>query len=37
LDRVVNKVGTLEVTQVLSQSAICRLVEGQAGLKDAVK
>ena len=37
LDRVINKVGTLEVTQVLSQSAICRLVDGQAEVKDAVK
>jgi len=37
LDRVINKVGTLEVTQVLSQSAICRLVEGQAEVKDGVK
>ena len=37
LDRVVSKVGTLEVTQVLSQSAICKLIDGQAGVKDAVK
>jgi curli biogenesis system outer membrane secretion channel CsgG len=37
LDRVVSKVGTLEVTQVLSQSAICKLIDGQAGVKDAIK
>jgi len=37
LDRVIGKVGTLEVTQVLSQSAICRLVDGQAAVKDGVK
>jgi curli biogenesis system outer membrane secretion channel CsgG len=37
LDRVISKVGTLEVTQVLSQSAICKLLDGQAGVKDAVK
>jgi hypothetical protein len=34
---VISKVGTLEVTQVLSQSAICKLLDGQAGVKDAVK
>ena len=37
LDRVINKVGTLEVTQVLSQSAVCKLIEGTAAVKDAVK
>jgi len=37
LDRVVNKVGTLEVTQVLSQSSVCKLIQGQAGVKDTVK
>jgi curli biogenesis system outer membrane secretion channel CsgG len=37
LDRVISKVGTLEVTQVLSQSAICKLLDGQAGVKDTIK
>ena len=37
LDRVISKVGTLEVTQVLSQSAICKLLDGQAAVKDAIK
>ena len=37
LDRVISKVGTLEVTQVLSQSAICKLLDGQAGVKDSIK
>ncbi|MEZ5287513.1 MAG: CsgG/HfaB family protein [Vicinamibacterales bacterium] len=37
LDRVINKVGTLEVTQVLSQSAVCKLITGQAAVKDSVK
>ena len=37
LDRVIGKVGTLEVTQVLSQSAICKLLDGQAAVKDAIR
>ena len=37
LDRVIEKVGTLEVTQVLSQSAICRVVEGEAGMNDTIR
>ncbi|MCC7126233.1 MAG: hypothetical protein IT178_15400, partial [Acidobacteria bacterium] len=37
LDQVINKVGTLEVTQVLSQSAVCKLIQGQAAVKDSVK
>lgn len=37
LDRVMGKVGVLEVTQVLSQSAICRLVEGDVRLNDAIQ
>ncbi len=37
LDRVIEKVGTLEVTQVLSQSAVCRLVDGAAQVNDAIK
>ena len=37
LDRVIGKVGTIEVTQVLSQSAICKLLDGQAAVKDAIK
>jgi curli biogenesis system outer membrane secretion channel CsgG len=37
LDRVVEKVGVIEVTQVLSQSAICKLVSGQAATNDTIK
>lgn len=37
LDRVIEKVGTIEVTQVLSQSAICRVVEGEAAVNDTIK
>jgi curli biogenesis system outer membrane secretion channel CsgG len=37
LDRVVEKVGVIEVTQVLSQSAICKLVSGQAAPNDTIK
>jgi curli biogenesis system outer membrane secretion channel CsgG len=37
LDRVINKVGTLEVTQVLSQSSVCKLIDGQAAVKDGIK
>ena len=37
LDKVIDKVGTIEVTQVLSQSAICKLIAGQAAVKDGVK
>ena len=37
LDRVIDKVGTLEVTQVLSQSAVCKVVEGVAGVNDTIR
>jgi curli biogenesis system outer membrane secretion channel CsgG len=37
LDRVIKKVGTIEVTQVLSQSAICKVVSGEAAVNDTVK
>jgi hypothetical protein len=37
LDRVIKKVGVLEVTQVLSQSAICKIVEGTATVNDAIR
>ena len=37
LDRVIGKVGTLEVTQVMSQSAICKVIEGSAAPKDTIK
>ncbi len=37
LDRITEKVGTLEVTRVLSQSAICSLVEGEAAEGDTVQ
>lgn len=37
LDRVISDVGILEVVQVLSQSAICKVVSGQAAMNDAVQ
>ena len=37
LDKVVEQTGVLEVTQVLSQSAACKLVSGKAAVNDAVK
>ena len=37
LDRVIEKVGVLEVIQVLSQSAVCKLVSGAAGVNDTIK
>ena len=37
LDRITEKVGTLKVTRVLSQSAICALVEGEAAEGDTVQ
>jgi curli biogenesis system outer membrane secretion channel CsgG len=37
LDRIINKVGTIEVTQVLSQSAVAKLVEGEARQNDTVQ
>ena len=37
LDRITERVGLLEVTQVLSQSAVCRLVEGEASEGDTVR
>lgn len=37
LDRVTEQVGVIEVTRVLSQSSVCRIVEGQAKQGDAVK
>lgn len=37
LDRVIEQTGVLEVTQVLSQSAVCKLVSGKAAVNDAVK
>ena len=36
LDLITAKVGVLEVTRVLSQSAICTVVEGEAEEGDAV-
>jgi curli biogenesis system outer membrane secretion channel CsgG len=36
LDRITERVGVLEVTQVLGQSAICRVVEGQAAEGDTL-
>jgi curli biogenesis system outer membrane secretion channel CsgG len=36
LDRITKDVGVLEVTQVLSQSAVCKVVEGQAAQGDAI-
>ena len=37
LDRITEPVGVVEVTRVLSQSAICRVVEGEAAEGDAVQ
>jgi curli biogenesis system outer membrane secretion channel CsgG len=37
LDKVIEETGVLEVTQVLSQSAVCKLVSGKAAVNDAVK
>ena len=36
LDRITDTVGVLEVTRVLSQSAICRVVEGEADEGDTI-
>ncbi|HUU36161.1 MAG TPA: FlgT C-terminal domain-containing protein, partial [Vicinamibacterales bacterium] len=37
LDKVIEQTGVLEVTQVLANSAICKLVSGKAAVNDAVK
>lgn len=37
LDRITDQVGVLEVTRVLSQSAICRIVEGEAAEGDTIQ
>jgi curli biogenesis system outer membrane secretion channel CsgG len=37
LDRVVDQVGRVEVTQVLSQSAIVKVTEGEAAVNDTVQ
>jgi curli biogenesis system outer membrane secretion channel CsgG len=37
LDEVTEKVGIIEVTRVLSQSAICRVIEGEAAEGDKVR
>jgi hypothetical protein len=37
LDTVTEKVGVLEVTRVLSQSAVCSIVEGDASEGDEVR
>jgi len=37
LDQVIKKVGVIEVTQVLSQSAVCKVVEGDARVNDTIK
>ena len=37
LDRITGEVGVLEVTRVLSQSAVCRIVSGEAGEGDAIE
>ncbi len=37
LDRVTDKVGVVEVSRVLSQSSICRIVEGEAAEGDVVQ
>ena len=37
LDQVIEQTGMLEVTQVLANSAICKLVSGKAAVNDTVK
>lgn len=37
LDKVIEQTGVLEVTQVLANSAVCKLVSGKAAVNDAVK
>jgi curli biogenesis system outer membrane secretion channel CsgG len=37
LDRIVDQVGLLQVTRVMSQSAICTLVEGEAAEGDTIE
>lgn len=37
LDEITERVGVLEVTRVLSQSAICTVVEGEAGVDDRLE
>ncbi len=37
LDKVIEETGVLEVTQVLSQSAVAKLVSGKAAVNDTVK
>ena len=37
LDRITDTVGVLEVTRVLSQSAICTVVEGEATEGDTIQ
>lgn len=37
LDQIVEQIGLLEVSRVLSQSAVCTIVEGEAAEGDAVR
>ena len=37
LDRVVSQVGVVEVTQVLSQSAVCKIVSGDVKVNDTIE
>jgi hypothetical protein len=37
LDRVVSKVGTIEVVQVLGASSICKIIEGEAAQGDTIQ
>jgi hypothetical protein len=37
LDQITDRVGIIEVTRVLSQSAICTVVEGEAGEGDTLQ
>jgi len=37
LDKVIEQTGVLEVTQVLANSAVCKLVSGKAAVNDSVK
>jgi hypothetical protein len=37
LDKVIEQTGVLEVTQVLANSSVCKLVSGKAAVNDTVK
>ena len=37
LDKITNKVGVIEVTQVLAQSSICKIIEGKPAQGDTLQ